>query len=81
VKEFLKSINISRRYGQKFVYMFSLTRGVHGWHPRHYDVISANAQGGNTGTFSMLFRMVLRSSPPIFSFVLIFSKLGQNMSQ
>jgi len=33
------------------------------------------------GTFSMLFMMVLRSSPPIFSFVLIFSKLGQNMSQ
>ena len=29
----------------------------------------------------MLFRMVLRSSPPIFSFVLFFSKLGQNMSQ
>jgi len=27
------------------------------------------------GTFSILFRMVLRSTPPIFSFVLIFSNL------
>jgi len=27
------------------------------------------------GTFSMLFRMVLRSTPPIFSFLLIFSNL------
>jgi len=49
--------------------------------PSHYDVIYAKAQGGNTGTFSMLFRMVLRSSPPIFSFVLIFSELDQKMSQ
>ena len=42
---------------------------------RHHDVISAKAQGGNMGTFSILFRMVLRSTPPIFSFVLIFSNL------
>ena len=48
---------------------------------RHHDVISAKAQGGNMGTFSILFRMVLRSTPPIFSFVLIFSKLDQQMSQ
>jgi len=27
------------------------------------------------GTFSILFRVVLRSTPPIFSFVLIFSNL------
>jgi len=33
------------------------------------------------GTFSILFRMVLRSTPPIFSFLLIFSKLDQKMSQ
>ena len=32
------------------------------------------------GTFSILFRMVLRSTPPIFSFVLIFSKPDQKMS-
>ena len=42
---------------------------------RHHDVISAKAQGGNMGTFSILFRMVLRSTPPIFSFLLIFSNL------
>ena len=32
----------------------------------------SSVQGGNMGTFSILFRMVLRSTPPIFSFVLIF---------
>jgi len=48
---------------------------------RHHDVISAKAQGGNMGTFSILFRMVLRSTLPIFSFLLIFSKLDQKMSQ
>jgi len=38
---------------------------------RHHDVISAKAQGGNLGTFSILFRMVLRSStPPILNFQL-----------
>jgi len=29
--------------------------------------------GGNTRTFSMLFRMVLTSTPPIFSFILLFT--------
>jgi len=32
--------------------------------------ISAKAHGGNMGTFSILFGMVLRSSPPTFSFKL-----------
>jgi len=35
-------------------------------------------EGGNTGTFSILFRVVLRSTPPIFTFQLctnFFSKL------
>ena len=49
--------------------------------PSYHDIISAKAQGGNTGTFSISFRMVLRSSPPIFSFILIFSQTSPQMSQ
>jgi len=64
VKEFLKSVNISPRYGQMFGDVFFSDARCTLLTPSHYDVIYANAQGGNTGTFSMLFRKVLRSSPP-----------------
>ena len=48
----------------------------YGTHMKH-----GRKHGGNMGTFSILFRMVLRSTPPIFSFLLFFSKLDQKMSQ
>jgi len=45
--------------------------------PSHHDVISAKAQGGNTGTFSILFMMVFKinSTNCQLYIVLIFSKL------
>ena len=46
--------------------------------PSHHDVISANTQDENTGTYSILFRMVLRSAPPVFSFILIFFQTSKN---
>ena len=52
----------------------------HPWHACHHDVIPGKAQGGHMGTFTMLFRMVKGLYHAIFSFLLIFSDLGQKMT-
>jgi len=47
--------------------------------PSHHDVICAKAPRGKMGTFSILSRMVLRSTTQIFSFVLIFYNFAKNV--
>jgi len=42
-------------------------------HPPHHDVMSsAKAVRGNVEIFGILFTIILRSNPPVFSFILSF---------
>jgi len=49
-------------------------------HPPHHEVISAKALTGNVEIFDILFRIVLRSTLPVFSFILFF-QTSPKMSQ
>jgi len=58
-------MEVWKHFTDRFQMKFQITT----W---HYDVIPGKAQGGDTWTFSMLFRMVKGLYPAIFSFLLIF---------